>query len=82
MSTTVILLVGLGLSIAGVALVGWVGRKVYAALPGGTVEGLGHLYRGANLWITLIGMLLLAGGLALLTELLPENWQFWLGGSR
>ena len=71
---------GAGLVVVGVTLLGYVGRKVYGSLPEGTVQGLGHLYRGANLWIALAGMLALAGGIAILIDLLPESWQFWLGG--
>ena len=73
---------GVALVILGGGLVGFVGRKVYGSLPGGTVEGLGQLYRGANLWLVLGGMLALAGGLAILMSLLPDSWQFWLGGAR
>jgi hypothetical protein len=73
---------GIGLVILGAALVGYVGRKVYGSLPSGTVEGLGQLYRGANMWLALAGMLALAAGLAILMSLLPDSWQFWLGGAR
>jgi hypothetical protein len=76
-----VLTAALGLVLLGVGLLVYVLRKVYGSLPDGTVEGLGHLYRGGNLWIALAGMLALAGGLAILIDLLPESWQFWLGGS-
>ena len=75
-----LLAAGIGLLILGAALLGFVGRKVYGSLPEGTVEGLGQLYRGANLWLALAGMLALAGGLAILIGLLPASWRFWLGG--
>ena len=73
---------GFALVIAGGGLLAYLGRKVYRSLPGGTVEGLGQLYRGPNLWLALAGMLALAGGLAILMSLLPDSWQFWLGGAR
>jgi hypothetical protein len=75
------LLAALGLIALGAGLLGYLGRKVYGSLPEGTVRGLGHLYRGANFWLALAGMLALAGGLAILIDLLPDSWQFWLGGA-
>ena len=74
-------LAALGLVALGAGLLGYLGRRVFRSLPEGTVQGLGHLYRGPNLWLALAGMLALAGGLAILIELLPESWQFWLGGT-
>jgi hypothetical protein len=76
-----VILGGIVLLLLGVALVGYVVRQVYGSLPGGTVAGLGHLYRGANFWIVLAGMISIAGGLAILIDLLPASWQFWLGGA-
>jgi hypothetical protein len=73
---------GVALVVLGASVVGFVGRKVYGSLPDGTVAGLGQLYRGANMWLVLGGMLALAGGLAILMSLLPDSWQFWLGGAR
>ncbi|HUP24157.1 MAG TPA: hypothetical protein VNB06_14595 [Thermoanaerobaculia bacterium] len=75
------ILAAIALLVLGVALVGYVARQVYGSLPGGTVAGLGHLYRGANFWLVLAGMIAIAGGLALLIDLLPASWQFWLGGA-
>jgi hypothetical protein len=72
---------GLALLVGGAALLAYVLKQVYGSLPDGTVAGLGRLYRGANLWLALAGMLALAGGLAILIDLLPASWQFWLGGA-